>query len=133
MKIVDFVKPKGITFKDLQPGDCFTYYDSFMIMMKTTEDGVNNCVNLSNGHLCTHKDSIPVIPLPNAYVTFPEETKSFVKKEEKEWYDYTFKEIKLNHCKQLAGCYDCPISDACEKEHLLIEEVMDALGDILDE
>lgn len=139
MKIDKLPGLKTVTIKELLPGDCFTYPDTRMALMKTSDKNSNNVISLYNGNLSTIHEDTKVIPLPNAHVAFPEEadsfveeTKSFVKKEEKEWYDYTFKEIKLNHCKQLAGCYDCPIADACQ-EDLEIAELMDVLNDILDE
>jgi aldehyde:ferredoxin oxidoreductase len=132
MKIFNYTKPKGIIFKDLQPGDCFTYHDSLMVMMKTSGEEINNAISLTNGHLHTHKGSTPVIPLPSAYITFPKEEET---ETPKEWYNYTFKEIKANYCRKDFGCLNCPIGSACSG-YMRIDDLMDEVevdDDILDE
>ena len=125
MKIFNYTKPKGITFRDLQPGDCFTYYDSLMVMMKTSGDKTNNAISLANGYLHTHGDSTSVIPLPNAYVTFPKEEET---ETPKEWYDYTFKEIRLNYCRKAFGCKVCPIGEACS-DYMRIDDLMNEVDE----
>lgn len=130
MKIFNYTKPKGITFKDLQPGDCFTYYDSLMVMMKTSGDKTNNAISLASGQLHTHEGSTSVIPLPNAYITFPKEEEET--EAPKEWYDYSFKEILLSHCRQPYGCQNCPIKEDCEG-YKRVDDLMDDLHTIFDE
>lgn len=126
---------KGTTIKELRAGDCFTYPDTKIALMKTSDKKSNNVISLYNGNLSTvHEDTV-IIPLPNARVVFPEEANPPAKeekKEKKEWYDYTLKEIKLNYCNERFGCSNCPLVDAC-KEHLMVEELMEALDDILDD
>lgn len=134
MKIDKLPELKIVTIKELQSGDCFTYPDRKMALMKTSNINVNNVINLHTGNLSNvHEDTI-IIPLPNACVVFSEKTKSVssAEKEEKEWYDYTFKEILSNYCRKPYGCQNCPIKEDCEG-YVRIDDLMDDLDNDLDE
>lgn len=129
MKIDKLPGLKSTTIKELLPGDCFTYFDTrSVVLMKTSDKEANNVISLCNGNLSTIHEDTKVIPLPNARVAFSEETEtepnSSTEKEKKEWYEYTFKEIKINYCRQAFGCLNCPISSACSG-YMRIDDLME--------
>lgn len=128
MKIDKLPELKIVTIKDLQSGDCFTYPDREMALMKTSNINVNNVINLHTGNLSNvHEDTI-IIPLPNSRVIFSEKTNSSTEEEKKEWYDYTFKEIRLNYCRKAFGCKDCPIGEACS-DYMRIDDLMNEVDE----
>lgn len=128
MKIDKLPELKSTTIKDLHSGDCFTYPNTRVLLMKTSDKNSNNVISLCNGTLGTIHEDTTIFPLPNACIVFPEETKtepnSSTEKEKKEWYDYTFKEIKANYCCKDFGCLNCPIGSACSG-YMRIDDLMD--------